>query len=123
VDNIGLSGGRIRPVQGTSLVLGILKDNKNIPMAKATKTLKKQTFRYVDSEAQKVLLVGDFTEWQKAPISMKSVGNGLWTATVNLGPGSHSYLFVVDGEWCEDPDCSLRIPNPYGGVNMVRQVV
>ena len=91
-------------------------------MAKATKTLKKQTFRLIDPDAERVLLVGDFTEWQKNAIRMKPGGNGLWTATVNLPPGAHSYLFIVDGEWREDPECTLRVANPFGGQNMVRQV-
>lgn len=92
-------------------------------MARATKTTKKQTFRFVNPEANQVLLAGDFTEWQKGAIPMKSGGNGVWTATVNLSPGTHGYLFIVDGEWCEDPDCTMRVPNPYGGLNMVRQVL
>jgi 1,4-alpha-glucan branching enzyme len=91
-------------------------------MAKATKTLRKSTFRLVNSDARQVLLAGDFTDWQKGAIPMKSSGNGLWTATVSLSPGAHSYLFIVDGEWCEDPECGLSIANPYGGSNMVRQV-
>lgn len=70
-----------------------------------------------------MLLAGDFTEWQKRAIPMKSSGNGVWTASVNLTPGEHSYLFIVDGEWCDDPECSVRIANPFGGLNMVRQVV
>jgi 1,4-alpha-glucan branching enzyme len=92
-------------------------------MATAAKILKKQTFRMFDPDAQRVLLAGDFTEWQKGAIPMKAGGNGLWSATVNLAPGTHSYLFIVDGEWCEDPECTLRVTNPFGGQNMVRQVV
>jgi 1,4-alpha-glucan branching enzyme len=92
-------------------------------MAKKTKTLKPQTFRLLDSDAQRVLLVGDFTEWQKGAIPMQGGGNGLWTTTVKLSPGEHSYLFIVDGEWREDPECTVRVPNPFGGKDMVRQVV
>ncbi len=90
-------------------------------MAKAI-TLKKQTFRYVNPDARQVLLAGDFTDWQNGAIPMKSGGNGLWTATVKMSPGAHHYLFIVDRAWCEDPECGLRTPNPYGGLNMVRQV-
>jgi hypothetical protein len=28
----------------------------------------------------------------------------------------------VDGEWRDDPDCTLRVPNPFGGHNMARKV-
>jgi len=92
-------------------------------MAKTTKILKKETFRLVDPDAERVLLVGDFTEWQKGAIPMNRSENGVWTATVKLGPGAHGYLFIVDGEWREDPACAVRVANPFGGQNMVRQVV
>ncbi len=92
-------------------------------MAKAIKALKKQTFRIVNPDAERVLLVGDFTQWQTGPIPMKKDNNGVWTATVSLAPGTYNYLFIVDGQWCEDPECPARVPNPYGGENMVRQVV
>ncbi len=91
-------------------------------MARQATVLKKETFRITDPDAQKVLLVGDFTEWQQRPVTMKKEGNGLWTAAVRLPPGTHYYLFIVDGEWREDPECSVRVPNPFGGENMVRQV-
>ena len=79
-------------------------------------------FHITEPDAQKVLLVGDFTDWQQRPIPMKNEGGGVWTAAVNLPPGTHHYLFIVDGEWREDPECTLREPNPFGGYNMVRQV-
>ena len=45
---------------------------------------------------------------------------GVWEITVALPPGQHSYRFIVDGEWRDDPECKLRVPNPFGGQNMVR---
>ena len=53
---------------------------------------------------------------------MEKGSGGVWTATEKLPPGNHHYLFIVDGQWCEDPECSVRVANPYGGCNMVRQV-
>jgi 1,4-alpha-glucan branching enzyme len=91
-------------------------------MAKKTEILKKQTFRFTEPDAARVLLVGDFTDWQERAIPMEKGSGGIWTATVKLSPGTHNYLFIADGEWCEDPECSLRVPNPFGGHNMVRQV-
>ena len=91
-------------------------------MARKAITLKKQRFHITEPDARKVLLVGDFTDWQQRPIPMEKGKDGIWTATVKLPPGNYTYLFIVDGKWCEDPDCSVRLPNPYGGYNMVRQV-
>jgi len=83
---------------------------------------RKQTFRFTADDAQSVLLVGDFTHWQSQPIPMRKGAGGIWTATVELAPGTHSYRFIVDGEWRDDPECTIRVSNPYGGENMVRQV-
>ena len=69
-----------------------------------------------------VLLAGDFTHWQRQPAPMRKGPDGIWTATVELPPGKHSYRFIVDGEWCDDPECSSRLPNPFRSQNMVRQV-
>jgi len=70
-----------------------------------------------------VQLVGDFTQWQQAPVNMQRGADGFWHATVELEPGPHYYRFLVDGQWRDDPDCALHVPNPYGGRDAVRRVV
>lgn len=92
-------------------------------MARKVEETRKQTFRYTDASALRVLLVGDFTHWQEGAIAMRKGPNGTWSATVDLPPGKHTYRFIVDGEWTDDPDCTMRVSNPYGGQDMVRQVV
>ncbi len=91
-------------------------------MARKATTLKAQVFQIAVPEATKVVLVGDFTDWQERPVSMVKGTDGTWRATVKLPPGRYSYLFIVDGQWCDDPQCSQRVPNPFGSYNMVRQV-
>jgi 1,4-alpha-glucan branching enzyme len=66
--------------------------------------------------------VGGFTHWQERPIQMHKGANGVWTATVELEPGTHHYRFLVDGQWRDDPECALHVPNPYGSQDSVRQV-
>jgi 1,4-alpha-glucan branching enzyme len=82
-----------------------------------------QTFVLNAGAAQSVELVGDFTGWQENPIPLELQADGNWQVTVQLAPGQYNYLFLVDGEWCDDPACAMQIPNPYGGRNCVRQVV
>ena len=83
---------------------------------------KAQGFSFRAPEAISVQLVGDFTHWQEKPISLKKDQGGVWHTAVELTPGEHHYRFLVDGEWRDDPDCSLRVPNPFGGQNMKRKV-
>ncbi len=81
-----------------------------------------QTFSFNAPEALSVQLVGDFTHWQEKPINLSRQRGGTWKVTVPLAPGTHHYRFLVDGQWRDDPECTLRVANPFGSLNAVRQV-
>lgn len=81
-----------------------------------------QEFSYATPAAASVLLVGDFTNWQERPIPLQKEPNGVWRTEIPLRPGTHRYRFLVDGQWCDDPACPAREPNPFGSQNAVRQV-
>ena len=82
----------------------------------------KQVFSYNAPAALSVLLAGDFTHWQREALPMKRGRDGLWKVSVALEPGIHHYRFIVDGQWQDDPECELRVANPYGSQNAVRTV-
>lgn len=86
------------------------------------KSPKPQTFSITAPTAQSVQLVGDFTHWKDRPVNLHKESGGTWRATVELEPGEHHYRFLVDGQWRDDPECTLRVPNPYGSQDAVRQV-
>lgn len=88
----------------------------------ARRTNRRQTFNFTAPKAISVQLVGDFTHWQDEAIEMEKQKGGEWKTSVALAPGTYQYRFVVDGEWCGDPDCILRVANPYGSENGVRKV-
>ncbi len=92
-------------------------------MARTVDTPRKQTFRFTEPTATSVILVGDFTHWQQRGIPMQRGRDGVWSTAVELTPGKHTYRFIVDGEWRDDPECAVRVPNPFGSEDMVRQVV
>jgi 1,4-alpha-glucan branching enzyme len=81
-----------------------------------------QTFSLLAPTAQLVQLVGDFTQWQHKPIRMEKAAGATWQAGVELAPGEHRYRFIVDGQWQDDPECKMHVPNPYGGQDALRQV-
>ena len=86
------------------------------------KAIRSQTFRFTAPEAVSVLLAADFTHWQKEPLPMRRDRNGVWNITVALEPGRHAYRFIVDGEWRDDPECRVRVPNPFGSEDMIREI-
>ena len=91
-------------------------------MAKADESTSVQEFFYRAPEANSVQLVGDFTHWQRQPINLVKGANGVWKTSVALAAGTYHYRFLVDGQWCDDPQCTLRVANTFGSHNMVREV-
>lgn len=81
-----------------------------------------QTFSINAAGAATVFLAADFTQWQKNALPMKKTKGSTWALTVPLAPGTYHYRFIVDGEWRDDPDCTLRIPNTFGSQDNVRVV-
>ena len=91
-------------------------------IATSSKQTVNQTFSLTAPGALSVSLVGDFTHWRKSPISLRKEAGGIWRVTVPLEPCEHHYRFLVDGEWRDDPECALRVPNPFGSQNAVVKV-
>ncbi len=88
-----------------------------------SRTIRKKRvhFTYNDPEAQSVLVTGTFCDWQDG-YALKKDRTGLWKTTVSLLPGHYEYRFIVDGEWRDDPQCTDRVPNAFGGENCVLYV-
>jgi len=95
---------------------------KRLRSPAASPAKKMQTFAFNAPDALSVQLVGDFTQWQERPIPLRRDSDGIWRVRVPLEPGTYHYRFLVDGQWRDDPECTLRVPNPYGSENAVRQV-
>jgi hypothetical protein len=55
--------------------------------------------------ASRVSLVGDFNGWDAGDTPLvREPASGIWTVTVALVPGRHTYAFMVDGAtWTLDP--------------------
>jgi 1,4-alpha-glucan branching enzyme len=90
----------------------------------STKKLPKQkvTFALLAPEAQRVILLGDFSGWERQPVNMKRLKDGRWEATLSLAEGKYEYRYLVDGQWRDDPDCPARAPNAFGSQNCIRIV-
>lgn len=76
-------------------------------------------FEIIDSNAMGVCLAGTFNNWQCEPMSKSVNKRSTWIKELELVPGQYEYLFVVDGEWRQDPKVKETKPNPYGHANSV----
>jgi 1,4-alpha-glucan branching enzyme len=76
----------------------------------------------VEPAAKHVYVAGSFNGWKPDSTPLAPLGNGRWKGDLNLGPGRHEYLFVVDGQWLPDPNAKESVQNPFGGRNSVLTV-
>jgi 1,4-alpha-glucan branching enzyme len=76
----------------------------------------------VKPDAKTVYVAGSFNEWKPERTPLSLVGNGRWVGDLNIRPGRHEYLFVVDGQWLPDPNAKESVQNPFGGRNSVLSV-
>jgi 1,4-alpha-glucan branching enzyme len=81
-------------------------------------------FRYRNSDAKKVFLVGDFNDWSPTADPMADDnGDGDWTLFYPLAPGRYAYKFLVDGKsWVPDPANPDSEPDGFDGRNSVLTV-
>ena len=73
--------------------------------------------------ADEVFLAGTFNEWHPAMFPMIEAEDGTWLKELRLPPGTYEYRFVVDGRWISDPNNPRVVPNPFGGLNSVVEIV
>ncbi len=72
------------------------------------------TFRFEDSGAKSVALMGEFNNWKAE--AMECDAQGVWIKTIDLAPGTYGYKFLIDGTvWLFDPVNPAR--KTVGGLN------
>lgn len=80
---------------------------------------RKATFSIHLADAKEVYLVGTFNHWNPKKHPMHQKKNGIWEKAVIIPPGMYEYKFLVDGQWKEDPQNSLKCLNSFGTRNSV----
>ena len=80
-------------------------------------------FVFVDTQATRVELVGDFNEWAKGSTELKRSGApGVWAISVPLSPGRHEYAFIINGSrWVADP-LAVKSSDDFGTESSVIRV-
>ena len=91
-------------------------------VASAKSRPRKIQFEFSAPGAIEVSVAGNFNQWNIQANPMKKDNKGIWKATLSLEPGRYEYRFFVDGLWENDPSCSARVANEFGGQNCVRTV-
>ena len=68
--------------------------------------------------ARRVYLAGSFNDWRERELLLVKTPHG-WELPLYLAEGTHTYRFIVDGNWYEDPSNPNKYPNEFGQYNSV----
>jgi hypothetical protein len=71
--------------------------------------------------AKKMYVSGSFNEWDHNGLTMLKTATG-WELPLYLAHGTHTYRFVADGNWFEDPTNPDKFPNEFGQYNSVIRI-
>jgi 1,4-alpha-glucan branching enzyme len=72
-------------------------------------------------DAKKVYVVGSFNEWRSRELPLQKTAAG-WQLPLYLADGTHTYKFVVDGQWHADKANPERLPDGRDGYNSVVRI-
>jgi hypothetical protein len=77
-------------------------------------------FTILAAGAHQVAVAGDFNGWDpgRTPLADRD-GSGTFSGQASLPPGSHEYMFVVDGKWVTDPTAAELRPDGFGRTNAI----
>jgi hypothetical protein len=70
------------------------------------------------TNARTVYLAGSFNDWRHDQLQMVNTPTG-WKLPLFLAEGTHTYRYIVDGQWMADPGNPDKLPNEYGEFNSV----
>ncbi len=78
-------------------------------------------FAVAAPQADSVAVMGDFSAWE--PVHLEDrVGDGVWTAVIELPPGRYEYAFLVDGRWVGQDPVADEYVRSFGEYASVRYV-
>ena len=78
-------------------------------------------FEQATQKAKEVNIVGDFNDWDKNATTMEKLGNGNYTATLELKVGrEYQFRYLIDKKrWENDWNADKYVPTPFGEENSV----
>lgn len=73
-----------------------------------------------ESKIGQIFLAGSFNEWNPSnnDYLMKDPdGDGIYSITVKLAPGTYQYKYVIDSKWTQDTHAPSEASDGYGAMN------
>lgn len=71
-------------------------------------------------EAENVVVVGDFNDWDQEATVLKRRKDGTWAKTIRLAPGTYRFRYLADGStWYNDWAADGYEPSGFGEDNSI----
>lgn len=90
----------------------------DIPIFKSDSEKVRFSLSDLNSSHKSVMIKGQFNGWTPER-SVMIFNKGVWEYEVELSPGTHPYIFVIDGRETRDPNNPNKLDNGSGGENSV----
>ncbi len=74
-------------------------------------------------EAKQVQVAGSFNHWNPASHPMHKNSEGWWELQLELSPGIHRYVYLIDGKSVTPSDADRLVDDGFGGQNGILQIV
>ena len=85
---------------------------------KAVAKEKNVKFQIAAESGSRVHVAGSFNNWDPDNNQLNEK-KGIYATTLKLPVGKHEYKFIIDDNWCVDPQCEDWVPNGFGSINSV----
>jgi hypothetical protein len=96
-----------------------LKENDGMGNINSVFFKKNHVFRLDGySSAKRIYVSGSFNGWKENELLMNKTATG-WELPLYLAEGTHTYRFIADRRWMDDPANPDKLPNEYGENNSV----
>ncbi len=83
---------------------------------------RKTNFKIKAAPGCVVYVAGTFNGWDPIADKLAANGDGYYIGSLMLSEGRYEYKYVVDGNWCLDPECLECVPNECGSHNHVLEI-
>lgn len=114
----------IRPVFAWAAALALAAAGWALWMRPAVSAAPSVVFQIHAPDAETVEVLGSFNDWKPGTMVMEGPdAAGFWHTHVNLPPGRHEYVFLMNGQkWVPDPQATIQRPDGFGNVNSVMEM-
>ncbi|GGE38857.1 isoamylase early set domain-containing protein [Psychroflexus planctonicus] len=85
-----------------------------------TKPICKVTFHVTQREAEKVVVAGDFNNWNENSFELRKLKNGVFKGSINLEKDKeYEFKYIIDGHWANDDEADAKVFNEYATENSI----